>query len=60
VAVIVTLAGKVDHRLYEVTDRSRRDTRLYRALKSKAAAAQAAAQGLSAGAGCKSFCASYG
>lgn len=40
VAVIVTLAGKVDHRLYEVTDRSRRDTRLYRALKAKAAAAQ--------------------
>jgi bacillopeptidase F len=41
VAVIVSLAGKVDHRLYEVQDRSRRDTRLYRALKAKAAAAQA-------------------
>lgn len=38
--VIVTLSGRVDTRLYEVKDRRLRDTRLYRALREKSAAAR--------------------
>jgi bacillopeptidase F len=41
IAVIVSLAGKVDHRRFAVKDRSLRDTRLYRALKEKAKVTQA-------------------
>ncbi|MCD6706871.1 MAG: S8 family serine peptidase [Thiobacillus sp.] len=41
IAVIVSLADRVDPRLYEVADRSRRDTRLVGALMEKAAATQA-------------------
>lgn len=40
VAVIVTLADRVDPRLYAAKDRSARDTRLVRALKARAAATQ--------------------
>jgi serine protease AprX len=40
IAVIVSLADRVDPRLYEAADRSRRDTRLVEALKKKAAATQ--------------------
>ena len=39
-AVIVSLADKVDPRLYALTDRSQRDTRLVQALRQKAAATQ--------------------
>ena len=41
VAVIVSLSGKVDHRLFKTKDRRHRDTRLYKALKERAAVAQA-------------------
>jgi bacillopeptidase F len=41
IAVIVKLADKVDHRLFEIRDRRHRDTRLYRALKEKSATTQA-------------------
>jgi len=40
VSVIVTLADKVDRRLFKQADRSRRNTRLVRALKEKAAVTQ--------------------
>ncbi|MBI5889603.1 MAG: S8 family serine peptidase [Nitrosomonadales bacterium] len=40
VRVIVSLSGKVKHRLFEVKDRRHRDTRLFRALKAKAAVDQ--------------------
>lgn len=40
IAVIVSLADRVDPRAYEAADRSRRDTRLVEALKKKAAATQ--------------------
>lgn len=40
IAVIVSLADRVDPRLYEVADRSTRDTRLVKALMEKAAATQ--------------------
>lgn len=40
IAVIVTLADRVDPRLFELADRSQRDTRLVEALKKKAAATQ--------------------
>lgn len=42
IQVIVTLSDRVDHRLFEVKDRRHRDTRLFRALKEKSAATQAA------------------
>ncbi|MDQ1314683.1 MAG: bacillopeptidase [Pseudomonadota bacterium] len=42
IAVIVSLADRVNPRLYEVADRSRRDTRLVEALMEKSAATQAA------------------
>jgi serine protease AprX len=41
IAVIVSLADRVDPRVYKAADRSRRDTRLVEALKKKAAATQA-------------------
>ena len=41
IAVIVTLADRVDHRLFRKPDRSRRDTALVRALKQKSASTQA-------------------
>ena len=41
VSVIVSLSGKVDHRLFKAKGRRHRDTRLYKALKEKAAVAQA-------------------
>jgi bacillopeptidase F len=41
VSVIVSLAGKVNHRQFEVKDRRHRDNRLFRALKAKAAVTQA-------------------
>ena len=50
-AVIIYLAGKVDHRRFAVKDRSRRDTRLYRALKEKAKVAQASHQAFLQGRG---------
>jgi bacillopeptidase F len=40
IAVIVSLADRVNPRLYEVADRSQRSTRLVRALRDKAAATQ--------------------
>lgn len=40
IAVIVSLSDKVDARLFKLADRSKRDTRLVRALKAKAAATQ--------------------
>jgi len=40
IAVIVSLADRVNPRLYEAADRSRRDTRLVEALKNKAATTQ--------------------
>jgi bacillopeptidase F len=40
VAVIVSFADRVDPRLFAVKDRSQRDTRLFMALKAKAAATQ--------------------
>lgn len=40
IAVIVTLADRVDPRLFELADRSQRDTRLVEALRKKAAATQ--------------------
>ncbi len=40
VSVIVSLSGKVDHRLFRTKDRRHRDTRLYRALKERSAVAQ--------------------
>ena len=42
ISVIVSLADKVDPRLYQLTDRSARDTRLVQALRDKAAATQGA------------------
>lgn len=42
IAVIVSLSDRVDHRLFRTQDRSRRDTRLARVLKAKAAATQGA------------------
>jgi bacillopeptidase F len=41
IAVIVSLKNKLDPRAFALKDRSRRDTRLFRALREKAAAAQA-------------------
>lgn len=41
IAVIVSLSDRVNPRLYELTDRSQRDTRLVKALKEKAATTQA-------------------
>ncbi len=40
IAVIVSLADKVDPRLFKLADRSKRDTRLVKALKEKVAATQ--------------------
>ena len=40
IAVIVSLADKVDRRLYKLADRSQRDTRLVKALRAKSAAVQ--------------------
>jgi bacillopeptidase F len=40
IPVIVSFADRVDYRLFEVTDRRQRDTRLFMALKAKAAATQ--------------------
>jgi subtilisin family serine protease len=40
IVVIVSLADRVDPRVYETADRSRRDTRLVEALRQKAAATQ--------------------
>lgn len=40
IAVIVSLADKVDPRLFKLADRSKRDTRLVKALKAKVAATQ--------------------
>src|SRR3970040_3131102 len=51
IAVIVSLAGKVDHRRFAVKDRSLRDTRLYRALKQKAKVTQASHQAFLQGRG---------
>ena len=40
IAVIVSLSNKLDRRLYKLSDRSKRNTLLVRALKEKAAATQ--------------------
>jgi len=40
IAVIVSLSDKIDRRLFKLADRSKRNTRLVRALKEKAAATQ--------------------